>query len=308
MIRARRGVHLPGVSVAPPDDSASELEDELLNVSALPAIVSPLVEPVEALPVAMSAYLEPPVPVQPDTFPSVTSRVSPLRVAVDCPILDVFPSYLISPALSVYDPVTSQITPFLQEDADFLLPASLATMDQYLLVEGDLLLGDMADVPLLSLSLLPLPVTDDSVPGSFVVSPAGEPVVVPSDVMPDLSREGPFDVHQDALESGATPQTLESLPGCQYRMTSYDDADRSDMDPAYGLHLHDPRLLEYVGAPAQPSAGLLVASYGPGSGYLGCPSVAARRWTHHVKPAGSRTIRDVTEHDVVRGYAVGVCP
>ena len=33
------GVRLPGVSVTPPDDSDSE--DELLNVSALPAIVSP---------------------------------------------------------------------------------------------------------------------------------------------------------------------------------------------------------------------------------------------------------------------------
>ena len=154
-------VPLPVVSVTPPDDSDSELEDELLNMSALPAIVSPLEEPVEALPVAPSAYPEPPVPVQPDA--SVTSQVSPLRVAVDDPILDVFPSYVISPADSVYDPVTSLITPYLQEDADFLPPDSPATMDQYLSVEGDLLLGDMADLLLLSLPLLPLPTTDDSV-------------------------------------------------------------------------------------------------------------------------------------------------
>ena len=73
---------------------------------------------------------------------------------------------------------------------------------------------------------------------------------MPSCVMPDLSREGPIDVHQDALESGATPQVLDSLPGCQCRMTSYDDdVDRDDLNPACGLHLHDPRLLEYVGAP-----------------------------------------------------------
>ena len=33
-------------------------------------------------------------------------------------------------------------------------------------------------------------------------------------------------------------------------MTSYDeDNNRSDFSPAYGIHLHDPRLLEYVGAP-----------------------------------------------------------
>ena len=33
-------------------------------------------------------------------------------------------------------------------------------------------------------------------------------------------------------------------------MTSYDVAnDRSDFSPEYGIHLHNPRLLEYVGAP-----------------------------------------------------------
>ena len=62
--------------------------------------------------------------------------------------------------------------------------------------------GDAVDLPLLSLPLLSLSAIGDSVPGSSVVSPAGEPVVVPSDMMPDLSQEGPFDVHQDALESG----------------------------------------------------------------------------------------------------------
>ena len=50
-------------------------------------------------------------------------------------------------------------------------------------------------------------------------------------------------------------------------MPSYDDdADRSDLDPAYGLHLHDPRLLEYVDAPE--SARLL--------------SRAPEYWMHHM--------------------------
>ena len=68
--------------------------------------------------------------------------------------------------------------------------------------------------------------------------------------MPNLSREGPFDVHQVTTESGASPRVLDSLPGCQYRMTLYDVAnDRLDSSPAYGIHLHNPRLLEYVGVP-----------------------------------------------------------
>ena len=39
--------------VEPPDDSETDLEDELLNMSPLPTIVSPLTEPVEALPLYM---------------------------------------------------------------------------------------------------------------------------------------------------------------------------------------------------------------------------------------------------------------
>ena len=50
--------------------------------------------------------------------------------------------------------------------------------------------------------LTPHPVVVDMVPESSVGSPAGVPVVPPSDGMPDLSREGPFDVHQDALRVG----------------------------------------------------------------------------------------------------------
>ena len=123
-------------------------------------------------------------------------------------------------------------------------------MDQYLSSDGDLLPGGAVDLPLLLMLLTPRPVVVEMVPESSVASPAGIPVVSPSDGMPDLSREGPFDVHQDVLESGATPQVLDSLPGCQYRMASYDDdVDCSDLNPAYGFHLHDPRLLEYVGAP-----------------------------------------------------------
>ena len=194
---------------------------------------------------APSTYPEPPVPVLPYDDPGAPSRVSPLRVAADGPVLDVFPSYSISPACSVYELVTSPITPSLQKDADYRPPPSPATMDQYLSSDGDLLLGGAVDLSLLSMPLTPRPVVVDMVPESSMGSPAGVLVVPPSDGMPDLSREGPIDVHQDALESGV----LDSLPGCQYRMASYDDdVDRSDLNPAYGFHLHDPRLLEYVGA------------------------------------------------------------
>ena len=68
--------------------------------------------------------------------------------------------------------------------------------------------------------------------------------------LPDLSLEGPFDVHQERPVSGASPRVLDGMRGCQYRMTSYDqDSGGPDFSPANGIQLHDPRLLEYVGAP-----------------------------------------------------------
>ena len=68
--------------------------------------------------------------------------------------------------------------------------------------------------------------------------------------VPDLSREGPFDVHQDRPHSGASPCLLDGGQGCQFRMTSYDEKHSGpNFSPEYGVQLHDPRLLEYVGAP-----------------------------------------------------------
>ena len=67
------GVVIPELGVAPPDDSGTDCV----------TIVSPLTEPVEALPVSSSLYPEPPVPAQLDPVPSVESRVIPLREAVE---------------------------------------------------------------------------------------------------------------------------------------------------------------------------------------------------------------------------------
>ena len=74
--------------------------------------------------------------------------------------------------------------------------------------------------------------------------------VTPTDAGPDLSREGPFDARDAIHEQGQSPLVLGSMAGCQYRMTSYEDlTNRDDLDPSYGIHLHDPRMMEYMGAP-----------------------------------------------------------
>ena len=68
--------------------------------------------------------------------------------------------------------------------------------------------------------------------------------------VPDLSREGPFDIYRDRLQSDAPPRLCQDSQGCPFRITSYDlEIDGSDFSPEYGVQLHDPRLLEYVGTP-----------------------------------------------------------
>ena len=104
------GLVFPELSVASSDDSGMDLEDELLSISPLPPIVTPLTEHDETLPVSPSLYPEPLVPAQPDPVPSVESRVVPPPEAVERLTLDLFPSFFVSPAQSCYDPATSPIT------------------------------------------------------------------------------------------------------------------------------------------------------------------------------------------------------
>ena len=96
-------------------------------------------------------------------------------------------------------------------------------MDQYLPWSDSLSVGESTDSP-----CLPGPLTRqiiaELISGSVVGSLTGEPTVaVAQPSMPDLSREGPFDVHQGCSTSGASPRVLDSMRGCQYRMTSYDE-------------------------------------------------------------------------------------
>ena len=68
--------------------------------------------------------------------------------------------------------------------------------------------------------------------------------------VPDLSREGPFDIHRDRHHSGTSPRLCRENQGCPFGITSYDpEKGGPEVSPEYGVHLHDPRLLEYVGAP-----------------------------------------------------------
>ena len=125
-------------------------------------------------------------------------------------------------------------------------------MDQELPWSASRPLGLSADSTLLPAPLTPSRMVEGVVvPESVLTSLAGGTDVAGGPQrLPDLSLQGLFDVHQDRPVSGASPRVLDGMRGCQYRMTSYDqDSGGPDFSPAYGIQLHDPRLLEYVGAP-----------------------------------------------------------
>ena len=67
---------------------------------------------------------------------------------------------------------------------------------------------------------------------------------------PDVSREGPFDVHRVRNNPDTPLRSRQDGQGCPFRITSYDlEIEESDSSQEYGVQLHDPHLLEYVGAP-----------------------------------------------------------
>ena len=86
-----------------------------------------------------------------------------------------------------------------------------------------------------------------TVPSESPVLPAGG---VNADPGPDLSREGPFDACDADHDAGQSPVVMDGVAGCRYGMTSCEErVDSSDVDPSYGIHMHDPRVIEYMGAP-----------------------------------------------------------
>ena len=178
----------------------------------------------------------------------------------------------------------SDVAGVLRSTLDVSPPSGLAPMDQCLPWSVSLPVGETADSPLLPVPLTPRWMDEGQfVPGLVVTSLTGKTDVAgghPS--MPHMSREGSFDVHQDRSASGASPRVLDGMRGCQYRMTSYDEENGgSDFSQAYGIHSHDPRLLEYVGAPE--SARLL--------------SRIPEYWLHHLGHQKTLAVALQLQHD-----------
>ena len=61
--------------------------------------------------------------------------------------------------------------------------------------------------------------------------------------------QGPFDAYSSPLDTGDSHLVATGLPGCPYRITSYTGLAVADTNPVYGMQLHHPRFLEFIGAP-----------------------------------------------------------
>ena len=85
-------VVLPGARPAPPD--VIDFEKALLQVSMLPMMVTPIVDPVVESPGTPSSCPAPPLPVLPTDELIPVSQTSPLRDGAGSPVLDVFLTYI----------------------------------------------------------------------------------------------------------------------------------------------------------------------------------------------------------------------
>ena len=94
-------------------------------------------------------------------------------------------------------------------------------------------------------------IDQSAVPTVFAsgVSPDSIPWSTVEDIIRDIIREGPFDAGATPMETEDCPLISTSMPGCPYRMTSYTGAAMVDADTTYGLQLHHPWFLEFIGAP-----------------------------------------------------------
>ena len=203
-----------------------ELAKVICEVSVLPSLVTPLVEVVTSDCATVADYAPPAVP--------------PVE------------SVLELPECSLPDDLGGSWMP------DFV-PGSDGTNTD----EGGFLQSLREPLPLLTETPPNTPmVTETSTPSEVPNScgcnstpvPSVSPVVTEGVVTakpgPDLSREGPFDACDADHDPGQSPIVMDSMAGCQYRMTSYEERmNVTDMDPLYGIHMHDPRVIEYMGAP-----------------------------------------------------------
>ena len=251
----------PELGVTPPVDTGTDLEDELSIPACPPADVNH-----EVVPLSMRAEVDnelEQVFVDMGSLPTMVTpvcdidreiRVPPAEYPVIAPpaVLAFVTRPSMAPSLAgpkflspgFYHPSPASVgvpsvpwtSPLVAVPEEFMLLNSADT-NHAQPEAAPSFTGDLAGGLFSAIPLTPYPATA-SRHGDKLDAVGG------SSEFPDLSREGPFDIHQDHPCSVASPQLLQDTQGCQFRMTSYDVEDGGpNFAPAYGVQLHDPRLL-----------------------------------------------------------------
>ena len=203
-----------------------DLAKVICEVSVLPSLVTPLVEAETSDCVTVADYAPPAVP----PVESVLNLPS-------CSVPEDLGCSWIPEFVPESDATNTDEGGFLQLLREPLAPLTVTPPTTPMVTE--------TSTP----SEVPNSYRRDSTPVPSVSTVATEGVVT-DETGPDLSREGPFDACDAAHDPGQSPIVMDSMAGCQYRMTSYEEQmNISDLDPSYGIHMHDPRVIEYMGAP-----------------------------------------------------------
>ena len=240
----------PELDVAPLLDSGTDLEDELPSPNGSPMVISPVVR---LLPAQVEEDVDlAQILAEFGTLPAIVTPINDPQEEREMPPVEYRPPEV---------PADVFVTPAGPVDGDGrpptgsvdCPPSALAapvvpTSERNLLFPRQTWIGPPSGGETVDYRLPTVPLPSRA---TAVSQPVDELNTLRERVsVPDLSREGPFDIHQDRLHLDASLRSCQDSQGCPFRITSYNlEIDGSDFSPEYGVQLHDPRLLEYVGAP-----------------------------------------------------------
>ena len=195
-------------------------------------------------------------------------QLSPNRVRSDFDVdtVDLYPLFATSPIsdgdLLLISPITSPESPLshaspaarlLQDEAPKsfdnagVSPATSMSITNHtalllLMTPPLILLPEMIQVQTDTALLLQLTAVYREWPPHPPLVPAADPV---------LFREGLFDMSASPATTRDHPLITNQRDGCPYRVTSYRDDDHSSLVSPFGMQVHHPQFLEWVGGCAK---------------------------------------------------------
>ena len=186
------------------------------------------------------------MPLSPQGSQMLPVQLSPNMVRLDLDAVDLFPVFVASPRTGIYLTLLSPISYEAAESHDCAIGSPATSLS---------ITDHTANLQLLTPPLIPFPDT---------ILVQADPALLLRHIRifsrhrsrfpwstrcRFLSRKGPFDASTEPAATRDHPLISAGWAGCPYRMTSYRDDDHSCVVSLFGVHVHHPRFLEWVGAP-----------------------------------------------------------